>query len=528
MPQDRGLRDIALAIARQAARRLRLIDEAARAATEEAAHREAMEYRAGLAAQRSAIQLSSLPEDRRHDAIRLSKELLVRERQHEAAEKADRLRRRWQALGSIAADCDAANATVYLEDLRLGGAPPSAPPPIELSEPLPRPEDETSPRQERSRSLALLLPAGRGAGEGPADDAARMARLAALSEWAERERVRLESLTAWEIAQETDRENFLLKQLWRDREIEEIGRQVVDGDADAIATYVALTLERPLYPEGIGRRFEIAFEPASGLLVVDMELPGIDAVPQETDFQYVQSIDRIEAIAARPIERRFFYQDLIGAIALRTLKEITGALNGLPVVSIGLNGLVPASTSADDAEPICVISILAMPDAIASTPVGSDPRPALRALGALTARPTDETPSVAPLTARPQGGRALMPLPVSAEALGLLLGRLAVALGFKGVTAGPSETRPSLIAEDHHPLLGGRILLAGFAGGERIGEPQVEGFLSDCAAVGAVRGLLFATGDFDLAALELAEAKPVELIDGAGLKLLLRRTLTPA
>ncbi|MCX5515903.1 restriction endonuclease [Kaistia algarum] len=510
-------------MARQAVRRLRFADREAKREAAESARIEAAEFRLRLKAEREAIRLRIIPGMRRLEDTRQEKELFVREKQHEAGEQAGQLRERWRAIETILTEALAERRTVFLEDLRLTNAPLLLPPPPELVEPTARPPLGLRPeREERAWSLAALMPLGRGRWAEAEDEPVRLARLAAEHEWAERERRRLENLTAWEVAQESHHESFLTKQLWRNREIEAMGREIEAGDAEAIAVYVALTLERSLYPEGFPDAFEIGFDADTGLLIVEAELPDVDIVPRETDVQYIQSSNQIVPVPMRGIDRKFVYQNLLGRIALRSLHEIFGATDGLPVRAVVYNGFVRAKSGGTPADRKCVVSILTNAAEFARADLrDSDPRAALRPLGALLSRPTDEDPAVTPLVALPLAA-ASGPDADDPAAFDILLSDLLRTLGFRSIHRHGSDAALRFVAFDEHPVLGGKVLIGGLPNAGLVGVEIVNAFLDSFAASGAVRGILMAKGGFDLPALERAQTQPIELIDGYGLALLAR------
>ncbi|MBN9000027.1 MAG: hypothetical protein J0H54_11750, partial [Rhizobiales bacterium] len=104
MPHDRGLASIALAIARQDARRPRLAEEAASAEQLQATRAAAEAERAVFRAEREAIRTGQAADVPRHERARRERELYIRERNHEAAERAEQLKLRRRALDRVLVD----------------------------------------------------------------------------------------------------------------------------------------------------------------------------------------------------------------------------------------------------------------------------------------------------------------------------------------------------------------------------------------------------------------------------------------
>lgn len=518
-------------MARQAARGQRLAEEAARKEAAETRRLQAVDLRLALKAEREALRAAIQPGFRRPEDSRSEKELFLREKQHEAGERAAEIRERWRAAQSLLVDGLATRCTFFLDDLRLTEPPPEMPPPPELAHPAPRPAQEpVAARDERAWGLATLVHIGRPR-TGPAEDeATRLSRLAAQSQWAEQERRRLERLTAWEVAQENDHEAFRLKQLWRAREIEAMGQAIVDGDPEAIAAYAALTLERSIYPPGFPRDFDIGFDRASGVLTVEMMLPDIAILPLDTDVQYIQSSNQIVPVPIRGLDRKFIYHDVIAMMALRTIHELCDAAVGLPVSVIGFNGLIARRSWEGGGPPLCVVSLRVTTAAFTHLDLAKvDAKATIRGLGGVIARPTDESPAVPPIVTMP--ARPALDLPrIDADDPAPFLAaleRFATNLGFDAVRPMGEGDALRLVAFDDHPLVGGKVIL-GAVPGAAANDASVAALLDAMASEGAVRGILVSDGMFDLDAIRRAERRPVELIDRHGLALLARLPALPA
>ena len=73
---------------------------------------------------------------------------------------------------------------------------------------------------------------------------------------------------------------------------------------------------------------------------MDLELPELSAVPEETGFRYVKSTDRIDRIIRPPAKRKALYGDLLCQIALKCIDTVfRGAPDGA-VECLTLNGML--------------------------------------------------------------------------------------------------------------------------------------------------------------------------------------------
>jgi restriction system protein len=94
------------------------------------------------------------------------------------------------------------------------------------------------------------------------------------------------------------------------------------GDQDAVSAYCSLVLENSVYPDAFPAHSRVAFVPESGQAVVDYQLPTIDAVPRIASYKYIKAHNNFEAKERKPTEIKDDYQQIVAAIALRTLWEI--------------------------------------------------------------------------------------------------------------------------------------------------------------------------------------------------------------
>src|SRR5581483_10488404 len=74
--------------------------------------------------------------------------------------------------------------------------------------------------------------------------------------------------------------------------------QFAAGDPSAIVEYFSLVLDRSVYPEAFPKQHRMAFVPESKQLVLEYELPTVDAaVPGVKQHRYVRTRDAIEESA---------------------------------------------------------------------------------------------------------------------------------------------------------------------------------------------------------------------------------------
>jgi restriction system protein len=100
------------------------------------------------------------------------------------------------------------------------------------------------------------------------------------------------------------------------------------GDRDANIAYCSMVLERSVYPENIAHEFRVTYSVESKELVIEFDLPRPDIVPSALEYKYVRARDAIDTKARKQAEIKELYQDIIAAIALRTINEVLESEQG--------------------------------------------------------------------------------------------------------------------------------------------------------------------------------------------------------
>ena len=134
-----------------------------------------------------------------------------------------------------------------------------------------------------------------------------------------------------------------------------------------MVAYNEMVLARSEYPtEGFPQKFRIAYSPDSSELIVEYDLPEVQAIPKEAEYRYVKTKDAIESKARKPTEIKQLYQDIVASITLRTLHELfeadqadalalagAGAEDGIlgPAAGEGRQGGLPAKSRRPGVQP---------------------------------------------------------------------------------------------------------------------------------------------------------------------------------
>ena len=76
------------------------------------------------------------------------------------------------------------------------------------------------------------------------------------------------------------------------REVDQFAAAVSAGSPEAVVEFFDMVLANSIYPDGFPQRHRVAYMPESAQLVVEYELPTIEAIPQVREYRYVKARGR--------------------------------------------------------------------------------------------------------------------------------------------------------------------------------------------------------------------------------------------
>jgi restriction system protein len=228
----------------------------------------------------------------------------------------------------------------YLPFERLREPMPQArfQPPPQLAEPAPAPEPDAFLPPPLS-GLGVLAP-GRKRAHANAVAQGQAAYEQAVAAHARTEQDRLKQLAHAQAAHG--------KALAGDRErvrrqhaaIDQMARDFAAGERKAVAGYFAEVLAVQSYPGVFPTGVKIAYKSAAQEIVVDIDLPLLDAVPELTSCEYLPGKKELRYKKLTAADRNRRYQLVIAQMTLRTLRCVFAADRGGLVATVACNGYV--------------------------------------------------------------------------------------------------------------------------------------------------------------------------------------------
>lgn len=356
----------------------------------------------------------------------------------------------------------------------------------------------------------------------------------ACNEFGVSEDNRLNKLAKLQADHEAENEKQSAEIRQRNVEVDELRKAYQAGQPHAVIAYCSMVLERSQYPEGFPQAFRLAYVPESRELVIDYELPNADVVPRAAEFRYIKSKDAIEEKGRKVAEIRETYQDVVAAVALRTIHELAEADQGNHLAVVVFNGFVSTVDSAtgQDIKPY-LISVRTTRERFAEIDLGRiDKKSCLRNLGAqISPQPTELLP-VKPLIEFDMVDKrfversdVLVDLESRPNLMDLtpfefeqLVGNLFWKMGLE-----TKQTRSSrdggvdVVAYDMRPLIGGKVVIQAKRYRHTVGVSAVRDLFGTMNHEGANKGILVTTSSYGTDAYDFIKGKPIELIDGGGL-----------
>lgn len=324
----------------------------------------------------------------------------------------------------------------------------------------------------------------------------------------------------------------------RNVEVDDFEKSYKHKDISAVISYNSMVLEKSQYPEEFPQNFRITYADNSQELVVEYQLPTVDAIFAIKEYKYIKSRDAIDEKLKKQAEIKENYQDIISAICLRTIHEIYEADQGNIISLVVFNGYVETVDPATgrDIKPF-LISLRVIKERFLEIDLRRvDKKACLRNLGAQVSPHPDELQPVRPIVEFDMVDKRfvsqedilseldnkpnLMDLnPFEFENL------VANLFGKMGLET--KQTRSSrdggvdAIAFDKRPVLGRKVVIQAKRYKNVVGVSAVRDLYGTMMNEGANKGILVTTSHYGTDAYHFSEDKPIELIDGGALLYLL-------
>lgn len=486
--------------------------------------------------------------ERQRELVRMEKEAkqrYVESRMEEADDLNEDLAARVEELRGLLAYTLTVDDRISFDSLRIKETFRPFSPPSELERPAEQPRREDSMQGLKAPGwLGKLIPGAVKRYEAKVE-AAEQTYAAAMESYRVAEEERQRQMDELRRAYEQDKQAFEMKVQQRNAEVDELETDYREGEREAVIAYNTMVLERSVYPDDCPQQFRVAYAPDSQELVIDYELPTGEIVPTVAEYRYVKTKDELAEKARKAQEVKGLYQDVVSAIALRTLHEVFEADQGDVLQIVVFNGYVHTVDPAtgQDITPY-LVSVRATKETFGQIDLSRvEKTVCLRNLGAqVSPRPT-ELQAVKPVVEFDmvdkrfvehgeileglEGRPNLMDLnPYEFE---MLVTNLFNKMGLEAkLTRSSKDGGVDSVAYDTRPIVGGKVVIQAKRYKHPVGVSAVRDLYGTMMNEGANKGILVTTSRYGPDAYDFAKDKPIELIDGGGLLYLLEQHGTQA
>ena len=325
-----------------------------------------------------------------------------------------------------------------------------------------------------------------------------------------------------------------------------IERAFNEAGPQEMARLIAGFLNASSYPDGVSVPAQVATQPESRELLIEMELPSQQVVPRVQAYRYVKTKDEVRPEPVKDVEVKKAYGRLLSRLVLRVLAEAFDATPATLVQTITINAYVAAHDRATG-QPIrpCLLSVSADRDAFDGVVLDQpelDPELCLRHFfnAIVSPHPYDLEPVRPVLTFDLSRYRLVEEMDVAAgldsrvDLLTLkpvefehLIRELFEAIGLKSwVTQSSRDEGADGVAVNEDPIVGGLCIIQAKRYSNIVGLEAVNALAGVMDDKAAAKGVLVTTSWVGKASRDFATRNGrIEIIEGRHLKALLREHL---
>ena len=307
---------------------------------------------------------------------------------------------------------------------------------------------------------------------------------------------------------------------------------------EAIVRYCELILSRSKYPTFVEPQFDVSYNSATQIAVIECELPDKESIPTLMKVTYVVASREFREKHISENDRDKLFDLVLYQIALRTIYEIFESDAATAIAAVVFNGWVDALSPATGKRVHgCLLSIQAGKGEIDAIDLSKvDPKACFRQLkGVAAARLSGMTPVRPILQMQTKDPRFIEGHEVASvldegynlatmawEEFEHLVRQLFEEEFARGgaevhVTRTSSDGGVDAVILDPDPIHGGKIVIQAKRYTNTVGLSAVRDLYGTVINEGANRGILVTTADYGPDAYEFVKGKPLSLLSGANL-----------
>jgi len=310
------------------------------------------------------------------------------------------------------------------------------------------------------------------------------------------------------------------------------------GDADALTDYCGMVLDNSQYPECFPQDFEIEYNPANKVLIVDYQLPSPAELPTAIEVKYIAARDEFSEKSISERQLNQLYDESLYQVALRTIHELFESDVLSRIQAISFNGWVKSVDRATGlASESCVLSIQVGRDEFTALDLAKvDPKICFKKLKGVAAAKLYSLTPVAPLLTMSREDKRFVSSYGVADSLTegdnlaamnwedfehlireLFEKEFATTGAEVRVTQASRDGGVDAVIFDPDPLHGGKTVVQAKRYTNTVGVSAVRDLYGTMMNEGANKGILVTTSDYGPDAYAFAKGKPLVLLTGGNL-----------
>ena len=390
----------------------------------------------------------------------------------------------------------------------------------------PRPQEEAYHQASISKSLSFIGAFKKRAEEQATEERAEFSK--ALKEYEQRK-------NEWDKAKKEHNSSLARKKLAYEQ-----------GDRDGVEGYIDLVLDSSsaTYPDVVNINSEIMYDEKSKTLLVEVDLPNKDSIPQVESYRYIVARDEIEPKMITKIKYNALYDDVLYQVMLRFIHEVFESDYEKHVEAIVLNGntdVTNKATGSTDQKTIATIQVQ-RGEFMSINLANIEPVACFRHFKGVTAGSLVELTPVKPIMKITKKDNRIIQ---SANIIDdfdptqnlasmdwdkfevLIRDLIQKEFGDDGstveVTRASRDAGVDAIAFDEDPIRGGKFVIQAKRYNNLVPVSAVRDLYGTVVNEGAVKGILVTTSYYGPDAVGFAKDKPLTLINGEELLYLLQK-----
>lgn len=337
---------------------------------------------------------------------------------------------------------------------------------------------------------------------------------------------------------------FIINQIKFNKNINKIKSDYYTGKTNGIQKYYKFLLESSQYPIPFSKKILFQYKKRNKILIIEYFLPNLQEIPDIKEVKFIKSRNEFRKIKIAESQLRTIYDSVLYQITLRTLYEIF-KYDLIHAIEMGVfNGWVNSLNQATGKrQNVCILSIEVKKDEFTSINFKNvDPKVCFKSLKGIAATKLSNLAPIAPILNIDKKDKRFIKELEIIDSLDASVNIAAIDWqdfehlvreifekefqdigGEVKVTQSSRDKGVDAVIFDPDPIKGGKIILQAKRYTNTVKIESVRALYGVMQDEGAMKGILVTTSDFGADAYDFAKDKPISLLNGNNLLVMLQR-----